>query len=66
MSDNHIKFGCPHCGQHGEIVWNGDGTDRELVRLSSGFHVEEGRLAGARHVIICNACDQIDPPGLAV
>ena len=31
-----------------------------LVRLSKGFHVEEGRLSGARHVIICNECDEID------
>jgi len=61
-SEKHIAFACPHCGQHGEVVWRGDGAARELIRLSGGFHVEEGRLAGARHVIICNACDEIDPP----
>lgn len=61
MSHKHIKFACPHCGQGGEIVWDGDGINRELIRLSNGFHVEEGRLAGARHAIICDACDEIDP-----
>lgn len=57
----HVKFGCPHCGQTGEVVWNGEGKDRTLERLSPGFHVEEGRLPGARHVIICDVCDEIDP-----
>ena len=36
--------------------------ERVLVRLSDGFHVEEERLPGARHVIICNNCDEIDAP----
>lgn len=57
----HIKFACPHCGQSGEVVWTGTGADRELEKLSHGFHVEQGRLPGARHVIICDACDEIDP-----
>jgi hypothetical protein len=61
MSPKHIWFACPHCGQAGEVVWSDDGANRELVRLSNGFHVEEGRLGGARHVIICDACDEIDP-----
>ena len=63
--DSHIAFACPHCGQAGEVVWNGEGADRVLVRLSEGFHVEEGRLPGARHVIICDVCDEIDPPRIA-
>lgn len=63
MPNTNLKFGCPHCGQTGEVVWNGEGKDRILVRLSSGFHVEEDRLAGTRHVIICNICDEIDPVG---
>jgi hypothetical protein len=60
----NIKFGCPHCGQGGEVVWSGDNENRTLVLLSDGFHVEEGRVPGAKHVIICDVCDQIDPPGL--
>ncbi len=61
MHDKQIKFACPHCGQRGEVIWSGTGNDRVLLRLSNEFHVEEGRLPGARHVIICNACDEIDP-----
>ncbi len=53
--ETHIRFACPYCGQSGEVVWRGDGGERELVSLSDGFHIEEGRLAGARHVIVCNA-----------
>ena len=59
---NHVNFAYPHCGQTGEVVWKGEGVARELVHLSDGFHVEEGRLAGAKHVIICNKCDEIDAP----
>ena len=61
-----IKFACPHCGQSGEVVWEGRGVDRSLVQLSDGFHVEEGRLPGAKHVIICDACDEIDAPRIPV
>lgn len=62
MADQNISFACPHCGQSGEVVWSGKGSARELVRLSAGFHIEAGRLPGARHVIICDHCDEIDPP----
>ncbi len=60
----HIKFACPHCGHSGEVVWKGNGPCRELMRLSGGFHVEDERLPDAKHVIVCNTCDEIDPPGL--
>ena len=63
MAGKNIKFACPHCGQSGEVTWEGEGKDRVLVNLSDGFHVEENRLPGARHVIICNGCDEIDPLG---
>jgi len=66
MSDTHIKFGCPHCGQSGEVVWNGDEGDRNLVRLSDGFHIDEGRAPAAKHLVICNACEEIDPPCLVI
>jgi hypothetical protein len=64
MADTHFSFACPHCSQSGNVAWRGAGAARELVSLSNGFHVEEGRLPGARHVIICDACDEIDPPGI--
>lgn len=60
--DKQVNFACPHCGQTGEVVWSGEHEHRELLRLSDGFHVEEGRLPGARHIIICSTCDEIDPP----
>ena len=64
--DRYIQFACPHCGQKGEVVWNGESNRRKLISLSKGFHVEEGRLRGAKHVIICDACDEIDAPQAAV
>ena len=61
----HRSFACPHCGQAGEIVWQGgNGGEHKLVRLSAGFHIEEGRLPGVRQVIVCSRCDEIDPPRL--
>jgi hypothetical protein len=60
----YIAFACPHCGKPGAVVWKDDGQERNFVRISDGFHVEEGRVSGARHVIICDACDEIDPPRL--
>jgi len=62
---SQIQFACPHCGQKGTVSWRGEGADRTLIRLSKGFHVEDGRLPGARHVIICDQCDEIDPPRVA-
>jgi hypothetical protein len=62
MALKRVNFSCPNCGQAGEVVWEGESKDRVLRNLSNGFHVEEGRLAGATHVIICNVCDEIDPP----
>ncbi len=62
MADVRVSFACPHCGQSGEVTWRGQGAGRELVSLSDGFHEEAGRLAGARHVIVCDVFDEIDPP----
>jgi|GEM_PF-2962199 len=64
--DNRINFACPHCGQSGEVVWNGMHQDRALIHLSPGFHIEEERLPGTKHVIICDMCDEIDPPRIAM
>jgi hypothetical protein len=61
MTDTRIDFACPHCGQRGEVVWRGTKAERAIVRLFAGFHVEEGRLPGARPVIVCDVCDEIDP-----
>ncbi len=60
----HIRFGCPYCGQQGEVVWNSSNAGHELIRLSNGFHIEDERIPGERLIIICNVCDEIDPPGV--
>ena len=41
--------------------WGRTGTE---FSLSDGFHIEEGRIAGERHVIKCDPCDEIDPARL--
>ena len=64
-NDKLIHFAGPHCGQMGEVTLNGDGAERVLVLLTDEFHIEEGRLPGTRHVVICNHCDEIDPLRLA-
>jgi hypothetical protein len=61
MRDKVIWFACPRCGQKGVVVWRDGGAERVLVRLSEGFHVEEGRQPGERHVIICSGCGEVDP-----
>jgi hypothetical protein len=61
MTEQGIMFACPYCGQPGHVVWDDDGANRRLISLSNGFHIEEGRIAGARHIIICDVCDEIDP-----
>jgi hypothetical protein len=63
LTDTHVDFACPHCGQSGDVVWRGVGAKRQLVSLSNGFHIETGRLPGVRHVVICDSCDEIDPLG---
>ncbi|MGH6873237.1 MAG: hypothetical protein ACREHE_17205 [Rhizomicrobium sp.] len=59
---------CPTCGQTGELAWaEGPGGGQErggtrvFLRVSDGFHVEEGRMPSGDPVIVCNACDEIQP-----
>ena len=61
LDEKHVKFACSHCGQEGQVVWRGKGReDQTLVALSDGFHIEEGRRADVRRLIVCNACDEIE------
>jgi len=60
MSETHMLFACPNCGQAGGMVWSGEGANRVFVRVTGGFHTES-RFAGVPHTIVCNVCDEIDP-----
>jgi hypothetical protein len=44
------------------MVWSGTGDEGELLRVSNGFHIKQGRASGKRNVVSCNVCGDIDPP----
>ena len=59
---------CAHCGATGAVVWEesaGDdrtrGAERQLVAVHGNFHCETGRTQSRDPVIVCNACDEIQP-----
>jgi hypothetical protein len=37
------------------------GAERSLISLHGEFHRETGRAASGDPVIVCNACDEIQP-----
>jgi hypothetical protein len=59
---------CPDCGQKGTASWEENssagrvGSAQHVVKLSEGFHVEEGRSATGGPLVICNVCDTIQAP----
>ena len=64
MHDLKIEFACPNCGADGHAVWRAEGLDRarwELISTSSGFHSAPDRSVTGKSVIVCNACDEIQP-----
>jgi hypothetical protein len=59
---------CANCGTPGAVVWEeaGDqhrehGPQRRLISLHGEFHRESGRTRSGDPLIICNACDEIQP-----
>jgi len=63
-----VAFRCPNCGQAGARHWeegaggsHKQGSDRNYLNVSSGFHREEGRAANGEPVIVCDVCDEIQP-----
>ena len=57
-SNHDVK--CPNCGQTGFVVWEeSDGSPRQLVHVSRGFHPEIGRTRNGEPLIVCNDCDHI-------
>lgn len=65
MTNQHVKFGCPQCGQEGEVFWHADGSRLTFVNVTTGFHIEDERGVGSDAVLVCDECDEIDPAGLA-
>jgi uncharacterized protein YbaR (Trm112 family) len=57
---------CPECKARGAMTWERDAGDRDsyssLVRLSGGFHIEEGRTSPVSKTIVCTQCDEIYGP----
>jgi hypothetical protein len=72
MADERQQFTvaitCPNCGACGAVVWEESadqdrarGAERSLISLHGEFHRETGRAASGDPVIVCNACDEIQP-----
>ena len=45
----------------GHVTWDGEGAGRKFVSCGSGFHPEIGRVTRGETVMICDACDHIQP-----
>lgn len=56
---------CPNCDASGAVVWEDHekprAPQRRLVFLHGEFHAEAGRANSGGLVIVCNACDEIQP-----
>ena len=59
-----LPIKCADCGQQGAVTWeeNGasnraQGSERQLVALSEGFHTETGRTRSRDPLIVCDHCD---------
>jgi Zn ribbon nucleic-acid-binding protein len=63
-----VGITCPHCAQPGAVVWEEntldnrkDGIQRTLVRVPSGFHVQDGTTASGDPLIVCDRCGTLQP-----
>jgi hypothetical protein len=59
---------CPNCGVQGFVQWEESGgtdrmrgSERTLIVLDGAFHTEVGRTPSGDPIIVCNACDEIQP-----
>jgi hypothetical protein len=70
MADERSRFNvaitCPNCGQTGSVIWEDardfgrmQGSQRNLIHISGGFHAEGGRTQSGDPLIVCNECDEI-------
>lgn len=61
-----IVLNCPNCGARGAARWEESGGNdrrrvRKLIVLDGGFHTEAGRTQSGDPMIVCDACDEIQP-----
>lgn len=62
-----LDLQCPNCGALGVVVWqeatqpNPKGPQRRLAALHGAFHTERGRTQSGDPLIVCTACDHIQP-----
>jgi len=63
-----VAFKCLHCGEVGVRTWaestgqsHAAGEGRTLISVTEGFHIETGRTVSGEPLIVCDACDQIQP-----
>jgi hypothetical protein len=64
LADLKLEVSCPNCKAEGHGIWRAEGLDRarwKLLGTSSGFHGEESRTVTGKPVLVCNACDEIQP-----
>jgi hypothetical protein len=57
---------CANCGQSGSVTWNAPTAPAamekslgNLVKVSTGFHWETGRMSPGQVLIVCDGCDEI-------
>jgi uncharacterized metal-binding protein len=63
-----VAFKCSNCPEVGVRTWTESasesqvaGEGRTLVSVTQGFHIETGRTESGEPLIVCDACDQIQP-----
>jgi hypothetical protein len=61
-----VPLKCPNCGAEGFARWEEaggrrHGVERKLIVLDGGFHTEAGRTQSGDPMIVCDACDEIQP-----
>jgi hypothetical protein len=52
---------CPHCKRSGTIdcAVISEGRPPEPVSATGGFHIETGRMADGKVLVVCDTCDEI-------
>ena len=55
------KIRCSKCGAFGEIVWEGQGGNRSLVSVSSGFYERISKKKPYPIELVCYACGRAQP-----